>query len=123
MAGCCCASDKEITLVYACSGAANVGLLSDQVMRALNARGAADSTCLAALGAGLSGFQASAANATKNIVLDGCKVSCGRKVFEKQGLACTQLVMTDYGVEKGKTAITPELVEDVTSRIAASLQV
>ena len=116
---CNCGSDKETNLIYACSGAANTGLLADQVMRTLNRDGVGDSTCLAAMGADLSGFILSAKNATRNIVIDGCKVSCGKKIFEKNGLPFRHFIMTDYDVEKGKTAITGELIEAVAERIGA----
>jgi uncharacterized metal-binding protein len=106
MAGCSCGGDCETNLMYACSGAANTGLLADQVMRALNRDGVGASTCLAAMGADLSGFIQSAQSATRNIVLDGCKVSCGAKIFQKNGIAYQHYIMTDYGVEKGKTPIT-----------------
>ena len=48
--GCNCGSDQETNLVYACSGAANTGLLADQVMRALMRDKVASGTCMAALG-------------------------------------------------------------------------
>jgi len=80
-------------------------------MRALNRDGVGSGTCLAAMGADLSGFLESAHNATRNIVLDGCKVSCGAKIFQKNGIAFQHYVMTDYDVEKGKTAITGDLIE------------
>ena len=118
MAGCSCGGNGETNLVYACSGAANTGLLADQVMRTLNRDGVGDSTCMAAMGADLSGFLQSARSATKNIVLDGCKVACGKKIFEKNGLPYHHYIMTDYDVEKGKTHITGELIEDVADRIA-----
>jgi uncharacterized metal-binding protein len=118
MAGCTCGGNCETNLIYACSGAANTGLLSDQVMRALNRDGVGSSTCLAAMGADLSGFLQSARNATRNIVLDGCKVSCGAKIFEKNGLSYQHYIMTDYDVEKGKTPITGELIEAVAERVA-----
>lgn len=118
MAGCSCGGGCEIKLIYACSGAANTGLLADQVMRVLNRDKVGSSTCLAAVGAELSGFLESARNATKNIVLDGCKVSCGAKTFEKNGIPYQHFIMTDYGVEKGKTQITGELIETVAERIA-----
>jgi uncharacterized metal-binding protein len=117
MAGCSCGSNCETNLVYACSGAANTGLLADQVMRTLNRDGVGNSTCLAAMGADLSGFLQSARSATRNIVIDGCKVACGRKIFEKNGLPFQQYIMTDFDVEKGKTAITGDLIEDVAQRI------
>jgi uncharacterized metal-binding protein len=86
-------------------------------MRALNRDGVGSSTCLAAMGADLSGFLESARNATRNVVLDGCKVSCGAKIFQKNGVAFQHYVMTDYDVEKGKTAITGDLIEAVAERI------
>ncbi|MFA5852416.1 MAG: putative zinc-binding protein [Spirochaetales bacterium] len=113
---------SETNLVYACSGAANTGLLADQVMRALNRDGVADSTCLAAMGADLSGFLESARSATRNIVIDGCKVACGKRVFEKNGIAFQHYVMTDFGVEKGTTKITGDLIESVTAKIAQRLK-
>lgn len=115
---CSCGSDAPINLIYACSGAANTGNLADQVMRALNRDKVGSSTCLAALGADLSGFIQSANSATKNIVLDGCKVACGKKIFEKNGLPFYHYVMTDFDVEKGKTPITGELIEAVADRVA-----
>lgn len=122
MAGCSCGGDCETNLIYACSGAANTGLLADQVMRALNREGVGASTCLAAMGADLSGFIQSAQSATRNIVLDGCKVSCGAKIFQKNGIAYQHYIMTDYGVEKGKTPITGDLIETVAEQIAAKIQ-
>ncbi|NLJ10816.1 MAG: hypothetical protein GX438_10820 [Treponema sp.] len=122
MAGCSCGGDCETNLIYACSGAANTGLLADQVMRALNRDGVGASTCLAAMGADLSGFIQSAQSATRNIVLDGCKVSCGAKIFQKNGIAYQHYIMIDYGVEKGKTPITGDLIETVAEQIAAKIQ-
>jgi uncharacterized metal-binding protein len=122
MAGACACGDGEVVLVYACSGAANTGLLADRVMRALSAKGTANGSCLAGIGADLSGFILSARDAAGNIVIDGCKVSCGRKAFEKNGIACQQFVMTDFGVEKGKTAITEELAEGIAERIAGMVK-
>jgi len=118
MAGCCCGGDEKVTLIYACSGAANTGLLADQVMRSLNRNKVGASTCLAAMGADLSGFIQSARSATQNIVLDGCKVSCGAKIFEKNGIPYEHYIMTDFGVEKGKTPITGDLIEDISTQIA-----
>jgi uncharacterized metal-binding protein len=80
-------------------------------------------TCLAALGAELSGYVESARGADRNIVLDGCPVGCGAKIYAKLGLPHEELLMTDFGVEKGKTDITDALVGDITSRVAASLAI
>ena len=60
MAECACGGDGIKRLLYACSGAANTGLLADNVARRLGKLGAGDMTCLAAIGAELSGFVESA---------------------------------------------------------------
>lgn len=116
---CSCGEQQEVNLVYACSGAANTGMLADQVMRALIRDKVASGTCLAAVGADLSGFHQSARNATRNLVIDGCPVACGKKIFENKGLPYVHFVMTDFGAEKGKTAITGEIIEDVAAKVAA----
>jgi uncharacterized metal-binding protein len=120
MAGCCCGSEG-IKLIYACSGAANTGFLADNVARKLAGGGKGSMTCLAAMGADLSGFIESAKSACTNIVIDGCPVSCGKKILEKHGIPFEQYIVTEHGVEKGKTTVTPEIIERVTGEIAEKL--
>ena len=59
--------------------------------------------------------------ATKNIVLDGCSVACGKRIFEARSLSFEHFVMTEFGVEKGKTAITGDMIETIASRVADSI--
>ena len=121
MAECCCGSDGKVKLLYACSGAANTGFLADNVARRLVGLGVGKMTCLAAVGAGLSGFVESARSAGENLVLDGCPVACGRKIFETLRIPFRHFVMTDYGVEKGKTEITPELIGQTAFSVAEKI--
>jgi uncharacterized metal-binding protein len=120
MAGCDCGQEKNV-IITACSGAANVGLLADQVARKLRAGKVGSMTCLAALGADLSGYVESARAADRNIVIDGCPVACGAKIYQKLGLAHEEYVMTEYGPEKGKTEISQALVDEVGARVAADI--
>ncbi|OHD53584.1 MAG: hypothetical protein A2Y33_06585 [Spirochaetes bacterium GWF1_51_8] len=121
MAECNCGCGQKTNLIYACSGAANTGFLADQVARGLMKDGTGSMTCLAAVGAELSGFVASARGADSNIVIDGCAVGCGAGIFERLGLPYTQFVVTDYGVKKGKTEITGEVIEEVKNAIKGAL--
>jgi uncharacterized metal-binding protein len=121
MAECACENGKT-TLISACSGAANTGLLADRVARALRTDGVGSMACLAALGGGLSGYVLSARGADRNIVVDGCPVACGAKIFEKLGIACEHYVMTDFGVEKGKTAISPELTAATAKAVGEKIR-
>ncbi|WP_005032461.1 putative zinc-binding protein [Holophaga foetida] len=111
----CSASSKH--LVFACSGAANTGYLADQVARRLNLQGDAKMFCLAAIGAELEGYLKSARDSELNLVIDGCPTGCGRKIFERLGLPHTSFVLTELGVEKGKTLIDEAVIADMTQRI------
>ena len=80
-------------MVYACSGAADVGQIADLIARRLSREEWAGMSCLSGIGADLSGFIESAREAD-NIVIDGCPVGCGRKMFEARGLPFTEIVIT-----------------------------
>ncbi len=121
--GCSCRGECPATLLYSCSGAANTGAYADAAMRALMKEGSGSGTCLAAVGAELSGFTESA-KAARNIVIDGCPVACGKKIFERLGLPYEHVVVTELGIEKGKTPFTEEglagLVERIKARVGAA---
>ena len=55
MAGSCCAFGEN-TMILACSGASNVGQLSNQVAIELTQEGFGKMFCLAGIGAHLNGF-------------------------------------------------------------------
>ena len=95
----CCSSSVK-TLVLACSGGSNVGQVSNSVMVELDRNGVGNAYCLAGVGADLSGFVESA-KAARTILIDGCPVGCGKKIFEKNGIEPTRyFVVTEFGIEK-----------------------
>jgi uncharacterized metal-binding protein len=79
-------------------------------------------SCLAALGAELSGYVESARSADRNIVLDGCPVACGAQIYARLGLRHEEYLLTNYGVEKGKTEITDELVAGIAERVKTDIE-
>lgn len=113
----CCCGNNGLNLIYSCSGAANTGYLADSVSRKLMKDKIGSMTCLSGLGANISGFIVSAQTATKNIIIDGCPVSCGKKIFERLEIPYKQFIMTNYGVEKGKTEITEKIIENITEQL------
>ena len=68
------------------------------------------------------GFLVSAQAADENLVIDGCPVSCGKKIFEQAELSFRHFQTTDFGVVKGKTPITPEVIAEVAGRITREVQ-
>jgi uncharacterized metal-binding protein len=113
---------SKATLLYACSGAANTGYLADQVARLLARQGAGDMTCLVSMGANQPKFLKAARDASKNIVIDGCPIACGKKIFETLGIPFEHFVTTDFGVEKKITPITEELIARVAAAVRNRLE-
>jgi uncharacterized metal-binding protein len=111
----CCGTEKK--LIYACSGAADVGEIADQVARKLRSEEFAKMTCLAGIGAGLSGYVQSAIGADENITIDGCSVACAKKTLEKIGVTPTAYILTDLGLVKGESPVTKETVKQMSDKI------
>ena len=94
-------SDENVkTLILGCSGGFNVGQIANNVMIEMDKKGTGNAYCLSGAGADLSGFVESA-RAGRTILIDGCPVGCGKKIFERQGITPTRyLVITELGIEK-----------------------
>ena len=113
---CNCGGDQNLRLLYACSGAADVGQVADLVARRLLDRPVRAIDSDTGIGANLSGFIESAREAD-NIIIDGCPVGCGRKMFEARGLPFTEIVITQQGLVKGSAPATPEVVERMAETV------
>jgi uncharacterized metal-binding protein len=87
-----------------------VGQVADLTARRLRDEGFAGMTCLAGVGADISGFVQSAKGAGVNITIDGCPVACARKCLERAGLKPQSYVLTEFGLVKGSTPVTDETV-------------
>jgi len=117
MAECC---NGGTTLLYPCSGASDVGEVTDRVARKLWSEGFATKTCLAAIGAEIPGFIASAKGADINITIDGCPLACARKSLERVGVTPQSHILTDMGLEKGKTSVSVEVIDKICKAVKAN---
>lgn len=103
--------------IFACSGAADVGLLSDRAARSVAAAKAATMICTAAVGAGIEDIMEKARGASRVLVIDGCDKACALKVLERAGISGSISLRLDaLGMEKGKTAVDEALVEKVAGQ-------
>jgi uncharacterized metal-binding protein len=114
MADCC---SGETKLIYSCSGSADVGEIADRVTRRLRDEGHARMTCLAGIGAGLSGFVQSAIGADENITVDGCPIACARNSLERIGVIPMSYILTDMGLEKHETPVTEKIIDEIFEKI------
>jgi uncharacterized metal-binding protein len=111
----CCGPGPR--LIFACSGAADVGRIADLAARKLAAEGAGKMFCLAGIGARVSGILATTQAAAAILAIDGCPLDCARKTLEAAGFTQFQyLRLSDLGMEKGKTPPTEERVSQAAAR-------
>ena len=117
---CCCSTKSR--LIYSCSGAANTGEIADQIARKLAKEGYGSMTCLVSVGAHISGFVQSAKGAEENITIDGCPTACAKKILEYIGVSPSKsYILTEMGVEKGKTLLSEEIVSKISNKIKKDL--
>jgi len=117
-----CACGAAPKLVFACSGAADVGAVADQAARKLTRDGAGKMFCLAGIGGRVPGIMATTAAASKILAIDGCPLNCVKLGLEQAGFSGFEhLQLADLGMEKGKTPMTSEAVEKAAAAGAAKL--
>ncbi len=116
MAECCCGSEG-VKLLYSCSGGADVGALADRIARRLAKEGFGKMSCLAGIGADISGFIESAKCAAQNITIDGCPLRCAAKNFENRSIKPLSFVLTEMGFTKGSTEVNVETIETAMKKL------
>ena len=111
------------TLIFACSGAADVGAVADQAARKLTRDGEGKMFCLAGVGGRVSGIMKTTESAAKILVIDGCPLSCAASCLELAGFKDFEhLRLADLGMEKGKTPVTEANIAKVAAEGAAKLR-
>jgi uncharacterized metal-binding protein len=100
-----CVTNDAPTRVYACAGASNVGIISMDLTIALHKAGKYKMGCSVCVGAGDCGCGSTVTpDGRKDLLIDGCKVSCLKKMFEKKGITeFNHIIVTQLGVAKEPT--------------------
>lgn len=112
---CSCAGAPK--LIFACSGAADVGAVADQAARKLTREGAGKMYCLAGIGGRVSGIMKSTEAAAAVLAIDGCPINCAKNTLDQAGFTgYKHLQMADLGLEKGKTPVCEESIAKVASK-------
>ena len=115
----CCGGTK---LVFACSGAADVGAVADQAARKITKEGAGKMFCTAGLGGKVSGILKTTEAADCIVALDGCPLDCVKLSLENAGFSeCIHVRVTDLGFEKGNTEISDDTVSKVAEAVSSKL--
>ncbi len=100
---CCCGGTR---LIFACSGASDVGAIADQAARKLAKEGIGKMYCLAGVGGRVSGIMKTTEAADGILVIDGCPLDCAKHCLEQAGFKKFEhLQLAEMGFEKGKSNV------------------
>jgi len=121
--GCKCDCGSTVNKIYSCSGASNVGQLSNEIALIISESGKASMSCLVGIGAEISTIVTTAKSADSVIVIDGCPQCCGKKILEKAEIPnIKSFVLTEMGIKKtsdlrGDRNLSNELANIITDAI------
>jgi len=112
-----CACGGVPKLVFACSGSSDVGEIADRAARKLSKAGAAKMYCLAGIGGKVSGIVATTKASPAVLVIDGCKLGCGKRTMEAAGFKrFAHIQLGDLGMAKGESPVTEARIAKVAAK-------
>ena len=95
----------DLPLVYSCSGCSSAAQMANHLALRLDRAGAAEMSCIAGVGGGVTGLVRTAQSGRRILALDGCVLKCAAACLANAGVvADTHLVLSDYGVKKRRHA-------------------
>ncbi len=109
-------------LIFACSGAADVGAIADRAARKMNKEGVGKMFCTVGIGGRVQGILKATEAASDILAIDGCPLNCTKASLEQAGFKdFKHLQLADLGLEKGKSPASSENVEKVVAKGAQML--
>jgi uncharacterized metal-binding protein len=92
-------------LVYACSGCSSAAQMANHLALKLDREGAAEMSCIAGVGGGVTGLVRTAQSGRRILALDGCVLKCVSACLARAGVvADAHVVLSDHGVKKRQHA-------------------
>jgi len=117
---CTCSSAPK--LIFPCSGASDVGGLTDRAARQMTLDQTGKMYCLAGIGGRVNTIMETTKAAGKILVIDGCPQECGSKTLELAGFTGFQhLKLFSLGLHKASSPATDENIRLVATKGAALL--
>lgn len=112
-----CGCSGGAKLIFACSGAADVGEIADKAARKLTRDGVGRMFCTAGIGGRISGILKISEAAESILAIDGCPLNCVKSSLEQAGFTTFKhLQLADLGLEKGKSPASEESVNKAAAR-------
>ena len=104
-------------LIFACSGAADVGEISDKAARKLSKEGSGSMFCLAGIGGVIEPIINKTKSASMILAIDGCGLDCVKSSLEQAGFDnYVHMRVTDLGMQKGSSPASEENINKVAEK-------
>ena len=104
-------------MIFACSGAADVGEISDRAARNMTRDGDGKMFCLAGIAGRIPGIMKMTESAPNILAIDGCKLDCVKNCLQQAGFdRFEHFRVTDLGLEKGNASVNDENIAKVAGR-------
>lgn len=112
-----CSCSGGPRLIFACSGAADVGEIADKAARQLTKEGIGRMFCTAGIGGRISGIMKTTESADKILVIDGCPLNCVKNSLEQAGFnGFEHLQLAELGLERCASPVTEENIAKVAAK-------
>ncbi len=117
-----CSCSGGPRLVFACSGAADVGAIADKAARKLSKDGIGSMFCTVGLGGRISGIIKTTEAAAMVLAIDGCPLNCVKNSLQQAGFdKFKHLQLAELGLEKCASPVTEENIDKVAAKAADML--
>ncbi len=117
-----CNCDSKSTLIFPCSGAADVGELADRTARKLTVSGTGKMYCLAAIGGKVQQFIDTTREADRIIIIDGCSNKCAEKTLATAGVAGYGFDLEELRFQKGESPASCENIDKVAAIVQSKIK-
>lgn len=112
-----CEGSGASKLIFACSGAADVGAIADQAARKMTREGNGKMFCTVGIGGKVGPIMENTKAAEKILAIDGCPLDCVKNCLKEAGFNdFAHLRVTDCGMEKGKTEVSDFNITKIAHR-------
>jgi uncharacterized metal-binding protein len=112
-----CSCSGGPRLIFACSGAADVGEIADKAARQLTKDGVSKMFCTAGIGGRISDIMKTTESADRILAIDGCPLNCVKNSLEQAGFnEFGHLQLAELGFEKCCSPVTEENIAKVVAK-------
>lgn len=111
----CCGDGPK--LIFACSGAADVGEIADRATRKMAKEGVGKMFCTVGIGGRVSGIMKATEAVSEILAIDGCPLDCVKNSLEQAGFEnFKHLQLADIGLEKGNSPVIEENIAKAATK-------